>query len=251
MDKFATITTMEERTVSLLTYNVFFNKAVGVIPKLLTDYAPDILCLQEVETTQEYLNKFEMSGYKLADFSNSFIKFSKVFGLVTFYNPTTLRLIESSSFDIPRSFIEVLVTIFRGFNNPRTVLKTEFLHLPTNKKISVYNVHFTHLIASNRTRIRQLEQTLQDIDISQLEPTIISGDFNYSYGRKKFEEVIESYNFKEATNNLTFTARGIHHLFFLKLKSDYILYRDLALVSTEKIDYTESDHYPIRSIFQL
>lgn len=237
--------------ISILTYNVFFNKALSIVPKLLDTYKPDIICLQEVETSQEHLQKLEIDNYKIADFSNSFIKFSKVFGLVTFYNPTHLKLIETSSIDIPRSFIEVLVTIFRGFNNPRTVLKTKFIHLPTNKIVNVYNVHFTHLIASNRTRIRQLQETLSDLDHAYEDASIITGDFNYTYGRKKFEEIIQAHNFAEATNNLTFTARGIHHLLFLKLKSDYILYKNLQLVSNEKIDYTESDHYPIFSRFRI
>ena len=76
--------------LSLLTYNTLFNNAVGKLDEVVNIYHPDIICLQEALTGEKSIKKIEKWGYKLADYSNSFVKFGKIFGVITFYNPKAL-----------------------------------------------------------------------------------------------------------------------------------------------------------------
>ncbi len=237
-------------TITVLSYNVLYSKALKDIGGILNSVKPDIVCLQELETNDDNLTALRPYGYSLADYSNSFIKFGRVFGQATFYNKKKLSFTSSSVFDIPRSYYEVVLRILRGVNEPRTVLKTEFKKEKT--AFTVYNLHLTAHQATNKARTRQLEKTLGDLQFEAQDHVIITGDFNYSYGRKKFEQIIAKYNLKEATNNLYYTSifRFLKIIPF-KFKADYILYRGLKLKKTERVNLFFSDHFPIISIFTI
>ena len=103
------------------------------------------------------------------------------------------------------------------------------------------------------TRSNQIQELLNNLDLSKNDKIIIAGDFNYPYRRKKFEELISHYDLKEATNNILFTsyAIGILSFFRLQLKADYVLYKNLEHIHTEKIETNYSDHFPIYSKFQI
>ncbi len=236
---------------SLATYNIFFNQAYAHLDEVFKGEKPDIVCLQEIETDENNLKKFENSTFKLADYTNSFVKFGKIFGVATFYNPDKFEFVESTSIDLPRSFLEIVLIVLRGINRPRTALKTDFIYKPSKKKVSIYNLHLTPF-SSNGTRIKQIKEILQNINIYSKHSTVLAGDFNYPYGRKKFESLIENYRLKEATNNILFTIEGrLLKLFQYRAKLDYILYKNMGLLETKKIHLRHSDHFPIISKFQL
>ena len=237
--------------ISLLTYNVWYSRALNNFHKLLEQCRPDIVCLQEIQTDNGEPSAIEQYGYKLADFSNSFIKFGKVYGLATFYNPKKLDFHESSSLPLPRSYYEFILAFLRGGNKPRTVLKTEFIIKKSGKTIAAYNLHLSPT-GTNGIRTKQIKAALEDIHISDRNPVVIAGDFNYPYQRKQFEEIIGNYSLKEATNNIqsTYEERFLK-IFPIKLKNDYILYKNLNLLKTEKMLCRDSDHFPIISEFEV
>src|SRR3990167_9696057 len=106
-------------TFSVFTYNTLFNRAVEEIKPLILEHQPDVLCLQEVKTDEANLKMIEKFGMKLADFSNSFIKFGQVFGAATFYNPKKVRHVRSTFLQSVSSITEILFQIFHaifGYN---------------------------------------------------------------------------------------------------------------------------------------
>lgn len=235
---------------SVLTYNLHFHKAFSDIQHLLTEHKPDMACFQETETDEKGFAELEQIGYKLADYSNSFIRGSKVFCVATFYKVDNVVLTDSECITLPRSFYEVLLFLLRGNHGPRSVLKSDFL-ISNKKNITLYNLHLTAL-ATNGDRVKQLIHTLEDLKLHNKKNVIIAGDFNYPYGRKKFEELINKYHLSEATSNITFTfEQNILGLFSVKLKDDYILYKNLTVVETKKISETISDHYPVLTVFEI
>ena len=236
--------------ISIMTYNLLFHEAFSGIKTLLETYKPDIACFQEMETDEKDFEELEEIGYKLADYSNSFIRAGKVYCVATFYKAEKIIVKESECITLPRSFYEVLLFLLRGNHEPRTVLKADFL-FENNKVLTQYNLHLTAL-ATNRARAKQLVHTLEDLKLNNKEHVIISGDYNYPYGRKKFEELIQQYQLEEATNTVDFTfQRKFLKLFSVKLKDDYVLYKNIKLIETKKIDVPYSDHYPILSTFDL
>lgn len=264
-------------TLSLFTYNTLFNNDANKIGDIINKYHSDIVCLQEALTDDINTKKFEKMGYKLADYSNSFIRLGKNYGVATFYNPNSLRLVHSSSISLSQSFYELFLILIYGTKKPRTVLKTHFLTRAGNKKLTVYNVHFTPF-GANGARLRQLRETLQDTKKISYSPTIVAGDFNYPYGRRKLEEFTKRYNLKEATKNIgyTYSVNKRENVFDLKqfnlfqkviinltncrfvkrflsgrYKFDYVFFRGLQLVSTQRVQTTSSDHFPIISTFEI
>lgn len=236
--------------LSVLTHNLHFHDAFSDIHRLLSTYKPDIACFQEVETDEKGFAELEHIGYKLADYSNSFIRGTKVYCIATFYKTETLIMQESESIALPRSFYEILLFLLQGNHSPRTVLKSNFI-TPGSKIITFYNLHLSPH-ATNGLRAKQLVRTFEDLKLQNKNHVIIAGDFNYPYGRKKFEELIHTYSLKEATNSVNFTfEKRFFGLFTVKLKDDYILYKNLKVEETKKITQTSSDHYPLMTTFEI
>jgi endonuclease/exonuclease/phosphatase family metal-dependent hydrolase len=232
---------------TLLTYNLHYNQASAEVDHVLRRYKPDLICFQEIITNDENLSLIEECGYRLADFSNSFIRGSKVFGVATFYRTEKFRLKHSRSFSLPSSLYQMITYILHARHNPRTVLKNEFLCVENNKRLITYNIHLTP-VATNSHRQKQIVNTLDDLHLGNTKDAIVvAGDFNYPYGRKKFEEIVAKYGLKEATNNVLFTLeRSVLKLFSIKLKLDYVLYNgNLSVISNKRIDVRDSDHYPL------
>lgn len=258
---------------SLLTYNTLFNRATVGLKTIIDRYHPDIVCLQEVDTNEKNFNQLEKLNYRLADYANSFLKFERIFGVATFYNRQKFMFLESQTLNLPRTIIEMVLTIIQlilRVNKPKTVLKTDFLHKSTKKKVSVFNVHLI-LFTTNEVRIKHIKQVLDSFHVTNNQPLIIAGDFNYyPYSRKKLEKMMKKYGLTEATRNIRQTvqfssdgkfehfnliqklsAKIINRTIIHRLKLDYIFFKDLKLKETKRIEVKYSDHYPILSIFYL
>jgi len=249
---------------SLFTYNTLFNKATLKIESVLSRYRPDIICLQEIDTSMNNLAAIEKYGYKLADYANSFIKSGHFFGVATYYNPKKLRFIRSDIFYLGVSFVEILFTLIQvvlGYKKPKSFLKTDFKDIKSGKTVTVCNLHL-YVVGSNALRIAHIKQALERINNSN--PLIIAGDFNYlPYQRKKLETFMKKNDLLEATSGISqtikFTPDGEYENFNLfqkmslklaghaldQIKIDYVFYRRLKLVSSRRINIRYSDHYPI------
>lgn len=218
---------------------------------MLKENDPDLIFLQELATDEESMRAIMEPGYELADFSNSFVKGKKIFGVATFYKTSLFTVAKTKSFNLPSSVIQIITFLLKNRTNPRTVLRTDFLVKKTKAPICTYNIHFSPN-ATNSLRMKQLKNTLEDLAMSAKSPLIIAGDFNYPYGRKKLEDILNKYHLKEATNNLFFTSRQtFFKRFAIKLKLDYVFYRNLKLISNKRIEVFHSDHFPILSKFEL
>jgi endonuclease/exonuclease/phosphatase family metal-dependent hydrolase len=234
---------------------------------------PDIICLQEIDTDETNLKQIEQFGYKLADYSNSFIKLGRIYGVATFYNDKTCNFLHSTSFQLPRSIYETLlvfVRFLRGGNKPRTVLKTDFRIIGSKTIIITYNTHLG-VMESNQARVKRMQKIVDFIENHKETPTIIAGDLNYHpYARKQLEDLMKSNGFAEATKTLSYTmqmtisgklekynwiqkilAKIIQKLYSSHFKLDYMFYKTLKLVSIKRIESNLSDHFPIIAKFTL
>jgi len=237
--------------LSLLTYNTLYGRATSQILPLIKKKKPDILCLQELEINQQSFKMLETNHYKLADFSNSFIRLGRVFGIATFYNSQKVRVTKTESFNMPRSIWETLLVIVKGGNKPRTIIITEFIDKNKKNKITVCNLHFTPW-ASAGLRLKQMKKALDDMRLKKDDKIIIAGDFNFPYERKRFEQILKKNSLKEATNNIFFSLTNkILGFLSFKLKADYILYKNIKNIKTERINVRFSDHYPIMAEFEI
>lgn len=238
---------------SLLTYNLLYNRASKEVGTVLTRYKPDLVCLQELATDDTNLRLIQSFGYRLADFSNSFIRVfgGQIYGVATFYKPSAFSLNDSTSFNLPSSLSQMAAFLLHHNRESRTVLKNEFVCKKNGKKLTTYNIHLTP-VATNTLRMKQIYNAFQDLTLDKNNPIIIAGDFNYPYGRKKLEGILKEYRLKEATSNVYYTSeRKILKTISIKLKLDYIFYRNLKLLDNRTIDLHHSDHFPLLTRFEL
>ena len=252
----------------LLTYNTLFNRAFPHLPAILEKYQPDILCLQEVDTSEKNLQALEKSGYKLADYANCFLEFGKIWGVSTYYNPEKFELVDSKPIKLINGFyemIKMITSLFRSKGLRRTILKTKLKIKSNSQYLTVYNLHLS-AIGLNNLRLKQLKMIDFD-EFDQKGSIIITGDFNFPIQRKKLEKIMSRYQLKEATNNLFYTLKystnnnlGFLYRFFSKFirkfwteeaKLDYIFYRGLQHLLTKRLDYDFSDHFPILADFKI
>ncbi len=256
---------------SLLSYNTLFNKTFNQVAKIIKKHQPDIICLQEVDTHENNLKILEENGYKLADYVNCFIQFGKIWGIATYYNSNKFDFLNSRPIPMMRSFFEILTSInqlLKKNSVKKNILKTSFFEKITQQTLVVYNVHLS-TFGSNKLRLKQIN-LIDFKDLDKKHALVITGDFNFPFERKKLETIMEKYQLKEATNNLFYTlilpknpseykygiiakifAKIVKKIWTDKMKVDYIFYRGLKNISTKRLDYNYSDHFPVITQFEI
>lgn len=257
--------------ISLLTYNLLYNRAAEKLNDLIKLYNPSILCLQEVETTEINIKKLIDGRYHLADYANCFIQFNKIFGVATYYLKDKFRLVDSRPIPLSHSIYEGLFSLSQIFNIRgvrRTILMTDLYLNEVNKTITLYNVHLS-AISLNGLRLKQLTK-IGFTDITNKKQAIITGDFNFPLERKKLEIKMKKFGLKEATNNIFYTLHypnKPHNYGYSKLqriwgylakkiwtdkfKLDYIFYKGLRNTKTTRLETPLSDHFPILAEFEI
>lgn len=258
--------TMSKR-FSLITFNTMYNKGLHQFEEVLRQYKPDVVCLQEIDTTDLNLRSLVKNDYYLADYSVSFKKFGKSYGVATYYHAKTISVSSSVRIDITRSMFDAFFFIFQGGNNPRSILKTNIFFKPTSRRINIYNVHLSPW-GSNGARLKQLKKTLKSF-LSQKKdktPMIIAGDLNYfPLRRKKLEQLMQQYGFNEATKQIDYTFKpekfkdNFIHTFLIHLlyrrtgtcKLDYVFTQQLTCSQTKRIETDYSDHSAIITYFKM
>lgn len=239
-------------TLSILTFNLYFGKALEELINLAQNQNPDIICVQEFPVNEQTVNKLEAIGYELADYSASFFKHFRFYSVATFYNPNTIIHQNGQTISLGRGLYEILLFFLRFSPRSRTSLNNNFVTKVGNKAFRICNIHLTALQSTNKVRVKQLQKTLEFLESQPKKPTVVVGDFNYVYKRKVLEKLFQNNGYKEATNNLLFTIESrILGFFKIKMKPDYIWYKYLNKKQTTRLNRQLSDHYPILSQFEF
>ncbi len=232
--------------ITLLNYNLYFNKGMIDVPYLIGKYAPDVLCFQENLENQKVEKLMSAKNYELAQRQPSFLKHSKEYYISTFYNKKKLKLINSSYIQLPKSLYEKLLKIFNRKQFSRNFIVSTFKAGDT--VFDIYNVHLSPWAADieKANQLKKILSSSQNIE----RPTIITGDFNYPYGRKRFEYIIKSNNLNEATQNIIYTFENKYFGFIpVRMKVDYVLYKKIKNINSTRLEKLNSDHYPILTEF--
>jgi len=238
--------------LKLLTYNLFYGGALPDARKLIEKEQPDIVCVQELPTTHKHLSYLSMPPYKLATWTNSFIKYWEIFGIAIYLNKKTCSLIESHDDLLPGSAYDWWIHLKHGMSIKRSFIEAKILFKPLQKEIYVYNTHLTH-VSFAELRLAQIQTVFKYMDTQVLnnEPVIITGDLNLYNGKTELEKLMSQYNLQEATSNLAYTFQHPFLLWTWKTKLDYVMSRNLDISSTRRLDRGCSDHHPIITEFEL
>lgn len=234
--------------IKVLSYNLFYGKALSHLKNLIKKEAPDVVGLQEIEEKKDINREFSNLKYNVAISSHSFKKFGKIFNITTLYKTNSVKLSYFNYFNLPRSIYEKLLYFLKKSPLPRSFTVTYFLK--NSKQFLHINIHISPWSADGE-KIRQIKQVLNFVSSTTL-PVVITGDFNYPYGKKRLEYLLQQYEINEATKNLKFTQESkILRIIPIRMKLDYIFYKKMKLIKTLRLEKNTSDHYPILSEFEL
>lgn len=238
---------------SVLSYNLWYGRALKHAQSLMHTHRPDVVCLQEFPLDPEAIGTMEADGYFMADYSTSFTQNKNHYGIATFYDSNTISHRNSEVMHLHRSIPELVLMLSPKTHNYRTVLATRLTHKSIKVGFDVYNLHLT-FHGSNGIRLKQLKKVLAEVESTGNIPALIAGDFNYSYRRKILEKLIFSYGVCEASRDITWSLTAkVLGIWKVYLKPDYILYKgsQLTLLSSRRVEETESDHYPLIAVFSF
>lgn len=238
---------------SLLTYNLHYGAGSSDVPSLLNTYHPDICCFQETDIDEDFFILLKRFGYDLAGYSHSFKRLfhTQHYSIATFYKRERYTFINSRFYKLPRGIIEMAQVAAGVTENSRTVLQTQLLHADTKKPVYVYNVHLT-AYSTNIARVKQIHSMAHVVKKHEQFPVFISGDLNYPYKRKKLERIFKEYGFSEASHNVPYTSiQNYAHVWIKRVKLDYMFYKNLSHVYTDRIPSCSSDHFPLYAQFHI
>ncbi|MBP9797925.1 endonuclease/exonuclease/phosphatase family protein [Candidatus Woesebacteria bacterium] len=232
--------------ITVLTFNLEYNKGFPKLLRVIEKYSPDIIALQELQMSDDAVAILKEKGYVLASHAEAFIRKVGVFSVATFYKKGRIEVNESSTIYLPRGVWEFFELLWRGLSR-RLVISTQFK--VSGKVLSLFNVHLSPY-SVNSLRNKQLFKTLEEAYIAD-NPTIILGDFNYPYNRSHLESLFNRYEFQEATTNILHTFYKTLRFLPIKFKLDYIFYRKLENIETKRINAFTTDHTPLIATFKI
>jgi endonuclease/exonuclease/phosphatase family metal-dependent hydrolase len=235
------------QSFSIITYNLYYSRAVSHARTVLTQYQPDFFAVQEIITEERVLKELEQGDMVMADHAHSFIKYAKTYGNALFYNSARFECLDVQVTELPHGFSDLIMFFLQGMQNLRTAIYGRFRDRETGKEVGVCNVHLNS-IGTAQLRLSQLEATTEGLPTEL--PLVVCGDLNFYSKKRLLQDFIDRSEFTEATADIGITFRHTQlGIPVTKNKLDYVLYRNLMHQQTERLPQDGSDHYPIRSVF--
>lgn len=271
-------------SLSVATYNIEYSRRPQLLIKTIVQMIQNgvnVFCFQEIlrlpenEFIVDVLLKELGKNWKLEYFVGDEGNYLDV-GVGILWNESILKLQKIEKINLPKMKKYPLLD--------RLVLRSVgFIDTPLQNRAIVgtfslndHSLRITSLrldtVGGTKNRIKQAKYMLDFIkDKPKVEYEIICGDFNTIDPLKAGKEVqtmrglFDIYSFTDATKDIVWSAdiynsdfgkkpglvkKVIKHLnVHVRRKLDYIWSKNLQIISSQKIDSTASDHYPIVTNF--
>ncbi len=220
--------------VTILSYNLWFNKAFAELDELVRKHNVDILCLQEcrVESLPREVGNLQLIRADLL---------YKDIGLALFANATKWTQGNTGCYDLPRTTYEKLLT--EG-GRPRLQL-CRFTNKMNGSEVVAGNVHIANLLSSGAGRRRQAARAAElSLDFSQQTPLVLAGDFNHPFGLQKLDGVVVENGLYAVENTRPTYQQWPRRTF------DRMFASQLETKHFQVLPFGASDHAPIMGRFQ-
>lgn len=213
----------------VISYNLRKHRAIAELAELDERYAPDAICLQEVDTAglAEDIGRLQLAhsttGNRL--------------GLAMYYRPDRLIPREVKAFALKKSLHD---RVLRPAHE--RLLAVRFDDLEHDRGVTIASFHAAPLTALNSLRRHQINTAFAELERLGPElPILMVGDYNYPVFKENLAEKV-----REAGYELTLSdSRTYTRYKFFRGHFDLATSARLELRSVRTLPRGESDHLPI------
>ena len=215
--------------MKVVSYNLRKHRAINELAALDERYSPDLMCLQECDTTDlpHHLGHLELamstSGNRL--------------GLAVYYRPDRYEFRVVRSFALKKSLHDHLLRPAH-----ERLIGVRLLDLEAQRELVVASFHAAPLTALNSLRRHQIKSALAQLQfLGPGLPTLMVGDYNYPVFKDNLAEKVRDFGYELTLSD----ARTYTRYKFFRGHFDLATSVGFAIDRVETLPRGSSDHLPI------
>lgn len=213
----------------VISYNLRKHAAVGELADLVAAHDPQLVCLQEIDTSQL---PAELGPLHLADATKR-----NRLGLAVYYDRERFESKATAAFQLKKSLHDRIAAPAH-----ERVLGTHLIDLESSRELVVASFHAAPLTALNSLRRKQIHAAHEALrGFGPNLPTLMVGDFNYPV----FKDFLHA-DVRDSGYELTLSdARTYTRYKFFRGHFDFATSTGLDIASVRTLPQGVSDHLPI------
>jgi len=219
----------ESKTIKTISYNLRKNHASAELVGLVEKHEPDVLCLQEADTT---LLPAEIGHMRLADATKR-----NRLGLAVYYRTDRFTGHENRTFILKKGLHDLIAA-----PTHERLVATRMYDSVREREIVVASFHASPLTALNSLRRNQIKASHEALRVlGEGLPTLMVGDYNYPLFKNKLGVRMEKSGYDlTLSDKPTYTRYKIFRGHF-----DFATSSGMTIDNVETLPQGISDHLPI------
>lgn len=215
--------------VKVISYNLRKNHAKGELTDLVGAFEPDVLCLQECDTSEV---PADVGALHLADSTKR-----NRLGLAVYYRRDRYTAVSTQAFALKKSLHDRVLAPAH-----ERLLGTRLIDVQAGREIVVASFHAAPLTALNSLRRNQIKAAHGELrGLGEGLPALMVGDYNYPFFKDNLGERV-----RESGYDLSLSDRTTYTNYkFFKGHFDFVTSVGLTIGNVETLPRGASDHMPI------
>jgi endonuclease/exonuclease/phosphatase family metal-dependent hydrolase len=215
--------------LQVISYNLRKNRASTELIAITEQFQPDILCLQECDTTAL---PADVGDLHLADST-----MRNRLGLALYYREERFEAVKTQTFELKKSLHD---RVLKPANE--RLIGTRLRDMDEHRELVIASFHAAPLTALNSLRRHQIAAAHELLrDLGPGLPTLMVGDYNYPVFKKYLNERMEDSGY-----NLTLSDRRTYTRYkFFRGHFDLATSVGLSIEAVTTLPRGTSDHLPI------
>ncbi|GAA2986750.1 hypothetical protein GCM10010460_23740 [Microbacterium terrae] len=213
----------------MISYNLRKHRAAGELAHLVERYNPDVLCLQEADTSAI---PDEIEGLHLADATQR-----NRLGLAVYYRRNTYRAVEVRALALKKSLHDRVLKPAE-----ERLLGVRLHDIDHGREVIVASFHAAPLTALNSLRRHQIRTALTELEsLGRGVPALMVGDYNYPVFKEHLGQHVRAQGFElNLSDSRTYTRYR-----FFRGHYDFATSIGFEIDRVRTLPQGSSDHLPI------
>ncbi|KJL40972.1 endonuclease/exonuclease/phosphatase family metal-dependent hydrolase [Microbacterium terrae] len=213
----------------VISYNLRKHRAAGELAHLVERYNPDVLCLQEADTSAI---PDEIEGLHLADATQR-----NRLGLAVYYRRNTYRAVEVRALALKKSLHDRVLKPAE-----ERLLGVRLHDIDHGREVIVASFHAAPLTALNSLRRHQIRTALTELEsLGRGVPALMVGDYNYPVFKEHLGQHVRAQGFElNLSDSRTYTRYR-----FFRGHYDFATSIGFEIDRVRTLPQGSSDHLPI------